>query len=295
MRGKKGFYAEYRSRLSDRSEVTADTEKELEMLEELFKGNEVHDVLDAGGGEGRLAIPLAEKGYSVTNIDSSEELIENMKKKTDKVSGVAGDLRELPFQDKKFDAVTFNWHVFCDILGNKGKRRVLDEANRVLRDKGVVALDIPDRASYEVVYKLLKEHNPALFKDRKLAREKMLELEDDFRQEKDPIAKNIYLQGRNALAYILDEELLFEPDPEFLGSDQEDGERRETVEVEKIEFKKDGIYLNYPGGENIFIGYVPSIEEVKMFLEEAGFKDIEAKQWKTRMGFFKVTFMAKKG
>jgi ubiquinone/menaquinone biosynthesis C-methylase UbiE len=98
--------------------------------------------------------------------------------------------------------------VFCDILGVKSKKQVLAEAYKVLKEKGVIVLDLPDR--------------------------------------------------------------------------------------EKGHYKKDGIYIDYPGGEAVFVGYIPSEEEMKSYLEDAGFKDIEVNKWQTSKGFPKLTFTARK-
>jgi ubiquinone/menaquinone biosynthesis C-methylase UbiE len=207
-KNKISFYKEYKDKIDSRAEVTADTEKELEILENVLQENNAKKILDAGGGNGRIAIPLSNKGYEVTNADSSWELLEEMKKKTDKVKAVEADLRKLPAKEGQFDAVTYNWHVFCDILGDKSKRQVLSEAFRVLRKGGVIVLDLPDR--------------------------------------------------------------------------------------EKGSCKKDGIYINYPGGESVFVGYIPTENEMEEYLKEAGFKDIKINKWETKSGFPKISFTGRK-
>jgi len=63
---------------------------------------------------------------------------------------------------------------------------------------------------------------------------------------------------------------------------------------EKGECKKDGIYIDYPGGEAVFVGYIPNEQEMKNYLEETGFKNIQIKRWETVKGFPKITFTAKK-
>ena len=214
MKNKISFYKEYKDKLAERADFTADTEKELEILENIFQKNKAQKVLDAGGGEGRIAIPLANKGYETINLDSSEDLILKMNEKqkeigdSKKVFGVVGDLKNMPIESDSQDAVTFNWHILSDILGKKAKKKTLDEAYRVLKVGGVIVLDIPDREG---------------------------------------------------------------------GS-----------------YEKDGIYIQNPGGENIFIGYTPSEEEMKNYLKEANFRNIEIKKWQTRTGFKKITFVGKK-
>ncbi len=207
-RNKISFYKEYKDKLMERSDFTADTEKELEILEEIFEKNNVKKVLDAGGGEGRIAVPLSENDYEVVNIDSSQKLIEKMNESQSEVIGTVGDLKKIPIEAESQDAVTYNWHVFCDILGNKGKEETLDEAHRVLKSGGVIVLDIPNREG---------------------------------------------------------------------GS-----------------YEKDGVYVQNPGGENIFIGYTPGEDEMKKYLENSKFQDIEIKKWETKTGFKKITFIAKK-
>lgn len=200
------FYERYKEKIKERSEITADTEHEVQILEEIFKKNNVERILDAGGGEGRLAGPLSSRGYVVVGVDRSPGLVKKAKDKD--LDFIVGDLKELPIKEESQDAVTFNWHVFCDILGQPAKLKVLSEAERVLKDEGIVVLDIPDR--------------------------------------------------------------------------------------NKLSIKKDGIYFDDPGGEYIYVGYVPKKEEMKVLLEKSGFSDIEIKEWETKQGYPKLTFVAKK-
>jgi len=207
-KNKISFYRAYKDRINQRSKITADTEKELEILENIFEKYNVKKILDAGGGNGRIAIPLSEAGYEVTNADSSRELLEEMKGKTNKVEAIEAGLKNLPLKDGQFDAVTYNWHVFCDILGVKGKKQVLSEAFRILKEGGVIVLDLPDR--------------------------------------------------------------------------------------EKSDYKKDGIYIHCPDENLVFVGYIPTEDEMRKYLEEAGFKNVKINKWKTGNGFPKISFIAEK-
>ena len=293
---KKGFYKEYSDKLAARSEITADLPQELKILQDIFKKNNCHKILDAGGGEGRIAIPLANNGFKITNLDSSKDLIARMKEKTDQVEGVAADLKDQPFKEDTFDAVTFNWHVFCDILGNKAKRKVIAEAFRVLKEGGVIALDIPDLLIYEKYRELTKE-----FEENALPEFKGI---DNIKKEKkkwegflklnlDPLNEAMALQSINYYAYMLGERMYFEPEIEDL-EEEHIKKGWEKLQYEKVSFEKDGIYVDYPGGKSVFIGYVPTEEEMKKYLKEAGFTDIEAIHWKTKKGFYKLTLTGKK-
>lgn len=150
LKNKQAFYKQYGEQLKERSEITADTEKELKILDEIFKENKVQVVLDAGGGSGRIALPLSQKGYEITNLDSSKELLDSARKQDDGLKTVNSDLKNLPIKDGQYDAITLNWHVLCDILGVKGKKQLLAESHRVLKEAGVIVLDIPDRDYSEV-------------------------------------------------------------------------------------------------------------------------------------------------
>ena len=155
-------------------------------------------------------------------------------------------------------------------------------------------MDVPDRDTYKTMIDLVKENKEGPFNDPEKARKELAELKRYYREEQDSLARSILLQGINALAYYLDENLYYEPTPEQDEAGKFKHGQNKLEELRKVSFKKDGVYVDYPGGDAVFLGYVPSEEEIKSFLEEAGFHDIEIKRWKTKTGLWKVTFVAKK-
>jgi SAM-dependent methyltransferase len=72
-------------------------------------------ILDAGGGTGRLTIPLARMGYHVTLYDISSGMLDVARRKLsregllDKVTIVEGNASDLPFDDETFDFI--HWDV----------------------------------------------------------------------------------------------------------------------------------------------------------------------------------------
>lgn len=82
---------------------------------ELLKGYLPRDrdgrILDAAGGTGRIALPLAKMGYSVTLCDISPGMLEVAREKllregvSDRVEVVECDVRGLRFADESFDLV----------------------------------------------------------------------------------------------------------------------------------------------------------------------------------------------
>jgi ubiquinone/menaquinone biosynthesis C-methylase UbiE len=66
-------------------------------------------IFEPGIGNGRIAIPLAERGYQVTGVDISSGMLDHLKRKleqhklTSKVSYRQADTTSLPFPDEVFD------------------------------------------------------------------------------------------------------------------------------------------------------------------------------------------------
>ena len=98
-----------------------------------------------------------------------------------------------------------------------------------------------DENKYENAAKMLEEVNPKLFNDPAEMKKVMAEFQKCFDEEADPIAKNIYAQGRNFMATVLGEELIPEPKIEI-----ETEDREEIIEIpeQTVAVKVDGeIYM----------------------------------------------------
>ena len=82
-----------------------------ELLKDFLPQNRDAKVLDAAGGTGRLTLPLAKMGYSVTLCDISPKMLNVARKKLlregllDKVEILECDVRKLRFADESFDFV----------------------------------------------------------------------------------------------------------------------------------------------------------------------------------------------
>lgn len=92
---------------------------------------------DVGGGPGRYAVELAKRGYSVTLIDLSPELVRLAGQQAERehvdLDARQGDARRLEgLADASFDGLLLLGPLY-HLLGGDERRRALQEAHRVLR------------------------------------------------------------------------------------------------------------------------------------------------------------------
>ena len=100
-------------------------------------------VLDCGGGPGRYAITLAQRGYDVTLFDLSSELLAMAREKADEAGvtlrgfeqGTATDLSR--YADDSFDAVLLMGPLY-HLLDEADRKQALAEAYRVVKPGGPV-------------------------------------------------------------------------------------------------------------------------------------------------------------
>ncbi|MFN8610135.1 MAG: ThiF family adenylyltransferase [Vulcanimicrobiota bacterium] len=101
-------------------------------------------ILEAGGGTGLLAEALAEAGHEVTVLDRSLEMLAHAVRRARQMKGPGrllvgeGDVEELFFPDASFDAYISN-----NVLYLTNLKRTLEEAYRVLKPAGKIALSSP--------------------------------------------------------------------------------------------------------------------------------------------------------
>ncbi|MBE9007768.1 class I SAM-dependent methyltransferase [Fortiea sp. LEGE XX443] len=92
---------------------------------------------ETGIGTGRIAIPIAKKGYSYTGVDISHKMLSELHQKLEGISHqlttVKADATFLPFADNSFD-VALTVHVFHLISAWK---QALAEIRRVLKPGGI--------------------------------------------------------------------------------------------------------------------------------------------------------------
>jgi len=106
------------------------------------------DVLDAGCGYGRVAIPLAEARHRVLAVDLDPGLVADGRRRARgrglPVRFAVADIRDLPGPDARFDAVLCLWSTFQHLLTARDQARALAGFHRVLRPGGLCLLEMTD-------------------------------------------------------------------------------------------------------------------------------------------------------
>lgn len=102
------------------------------------------EVLDLACGHGRIANGLAERGARVTGLDATPLFLERARRDAvalgASVDYVEGDMRALPWPERRFDRVVC-WFTSFGYFDDDANRSVLREAHRVLRAGGRLLLE----------------------------------------------------------------------------------------------------------------------------------------------------------
>lgn len=99
------------------------------------------EVLDLACGHGRISNRLAARGARVTGLDADEFFLGKARERGPDVEYVHGDMRSLPWDEPRFDAVVL-WFTAFGYFDERTNADVLRGVRRVLRDGGRLVLDL---------------------------------------------------------------------------------------------------------------------------------------------------------
>jgi SAM-dependent methyltransferase len=101
-------------------------------------------LLDAGCGTGKYSVALTERGFVVTGLDASEDLIAEAKRKVGEAAGrtrfLVGDILNLP-SSFAVDAILCRG-VLNDLTEDESRRTVFPSFGRCMRQGGTLVLDV---------------------------------------------------------------------------------------------------------------------------------------------------------
>jgi SAM-dependent methyltransferase len=144
------FFGEEYFRLFEGALTAERTVREVEGIVNLLNLPPGSRILDLCCGHGRIAIPLAQRGYRVTGLDLSEVFLERAKS-DEAAAGVSiewmhGDMRRLPFE-AAFDAVINVFTAFAYLESEEDDLEVLRQVWKVLKPGGLFLLETNHRES----------------------------------------------------------------------------------------------------------------------------------------------------
>ena len=130
-----------------RAERTSDEVAFLERTLNLTPGCRI---LDVPCGNGRLALPLAERGYRITGVDITKVLLKEALS-TSREANLdlelhESDMRDLPWTET-FDAAFCFWGSF-GYFDDDGNRQFLEAVHRALKTDSRFALDVSNLAEH---------------------------------------------------------------------------------------------------------------------------------------------------
>lgn len=117
-----------------------DYEGELEFIESFFGDNKPSKILELGCGTGNYTKILSEKGYDVTAIDLSEDMLEIARRKCS-CRVIQGDIRDFSI-DEKFDAAICMFAVLGYITDNRELKKTLVNIRAHLKPGGLFIFDV---------------------------------------------------------------------------------------------------------------------------------------------------------
>lgn len=134
-------------------------EEVTDFIVELVKASSRTSFLEPGVGTGLNILPLVKRGYFVTGVDRSQEMLDQFRQKLTKIPKhlrlIHADASQLPFADQSFDVV-LTVHMLHTV---SNWRTLLDEIDRVLKPGGFYLnaqwITPPARKEFEQYFRMV--------------------------------------------------------------------------------------------------------------------------------------------
>ena len=156
----KKFYSKYYNLVYKNKNYKSEVDYISRILKS--KKKNIKNILELGSGTGAHAIHLLKKGFNLTCVEKSKDMIFNFKSKSKKIDIINSDLKKIRLK-KKFDAVISMFHVINYMTKNKDLESFFRVASLHLNKGGLLLFDTWYYPA--VVYKKPKTINK-IFKDK---------------------------------------------------------------------------------------------------------------------------------
>jgi SAM-dependent methyltransferase len=141
------IFSEAYANYYDQLHADKDYVGECDLIEEAFRRfgtSQIHKVVDLGCGTGNHSIPLAQRGYSVTGVDLSAQMLRLARRKANlahvKVKWIKGDICNV-YAGGPFGAGLLMFSVLGYFLSNEDVLAALGNVRRHIRLGGLLAFD----------------------------------------------------------------------------------------------------------------------------------------------------------
>ena len=104
-------------------------------------GREGGPIVEWGGGTGRIAIPLAEAGFEVTAVELSAKMVDEGRKKGDRVEWVQGDMRSVEL-GRRYNLAVCAFNSFLCLLDVDDALAFLRNAREHLEPGGLLGIEV---------------------------------------------------------------------------------------------------------------------------------------------------------
>jgi SAM-dependent methyltransferase len=132
---------EYSARFYDLIYKEKNYEKETAFVEDIFKAfTKPKSILEIGCGTGNYTQILHRKGYEMTGLDISENMIKVARKKCD-CNFVVGDVCDFSLSER-FDACVALFAVMGYVTENSGVKKAFTNIHRHLKPNGLFVFDV---------------------------------------------------------------------------------------------------------------------------------------------------------
>lgn len=97
--------------------------------------------LELGIGDGRVAVPLSERGVRVEGIDNSDSMLKLLAKRTDLIKAWKGDIANFR-SEQRYNLVYCAWNTFTLLFTREAQITCLRSAAEALDDEGILVMEL---------------------------------------------------------------------------------------------------------------------------------------------------------